>query len=169
MSSPQRLRQASAFQAKKILLVCLGNICRSPMAEGLLREMAKQRGLDIQTDSAGTGNSHLGQAPDPRAQAEMRKHGMDISDLRARLFTRADFERFDLLLAMDRYNLKDMQRLSPSDSHAAKARLMLDWSPDRPGSDVPDPWFGGSEGFGPVHDMLQEAMDALLDEIEHEG
>ena len=139
------------------------------MAEGLLREMAKQRGLDIITDSAGTGNSHLGQAPDPRAQAEMHKHGIDISDLRARQFDRADFEHFHLLLAMDRYNLKDMQRLSPSDGHAAKARLMLDWSPDRPGSDVPDPWFGGSEGFGPVHDMLKEAMDALLDELEHEG
>ncbi len=158
-----------ASPPKKILLVCLGNICRSPMAEGLLREMAKQRGINIQTDSAGTGNSHLGQAPDPRAKAEMRNHGIDISDLRARLFTRADFDRFDLLLAMDRYNLKDMQRLSPSDRHAAKARLMLDWSPDRPGSDVPDPWFGGSEGFGPVHEMLKKAIDALLDEIEHES
>lgn len=160
---------SSTTSRKKILLVCLGNICRSPMAEGLLREMAKQRGLQVETDSAGTGNSHLGQAPDPRAQAEMRKHGIDISDLRARLFTRADFKRFDLLLAMDRYNLKDMQRLSPSDSHAAKARLLLDWSLERPGADVPDPWFGGSEGFGPVHDMLKVAISALLDELEHEG
>ena len=153
---------------KKILLVCLGNICRSPMAEGLLRRMAKQRGLDIQTDSAGTGDSHIGQAPDPRAQTEMRRHGINITDLRARQFTGADFERFDLLLAMDQQNLKDMQRLAPSPELAAKARLMLDWSTDRKGDDVPDPWYGGSEGFGPVHNMLKEAVKTLLDELENE-
>ena len=156
-------------QPKKILLVCLGNICRSPMAEGLLRRMAMQRGLDIQTDSAGTGNSHIGQAPDPRAQTEMRRHGINITDLRARQFTRADFEHFDLLLAMDQQNLKDMQRLAPSPELAAKARLMLDWSTDRKGGNVPDPWFGGSEGFGPVHNMLKDALGNLLNELEHEG
>src|SRR5690606_38564008 len=144
---------------KKILLVCLGNICRSPMAEGLLREMAKQRGLQIQTDSAGTGDAHIGQAPDPRGQAEMRRHGSRISDLRARQFTRADLERFDLLLAMDQQNLSDMQRLASSPELAAKARLMLDRSNDRKGGDVPDPWYGGSEGFGPVHNMLKEALE----------
>ena len=160
---------SSNTQPKKILLVCLGNICRSPMAEGLLREMAKQRGLHIRTDSAGTGNSHIGQAPDPRAQTEMRRHGININDLRARQFNRSDFERFDLLLAMDQQNLKDMQRLAPSPELAAKAHLMLDWSTDRKGGNVPDPWFGGSEGFGPVHNMLKDAVSSLLDELEHEG
>lgn len=154
---------------KRVLLVCLGNICRSPMAEGLLREMAKQRGLSIQTDSAGTGSAHIGEAPDPRAQAEMRRQGIRIDDLRARQFTPADFEGFDLLLAMDRQNLADMRRLAPTPELAAKARLMLDLAPGPKGREVPDPWFGGSEGFRPVHDMLREAAEALIDELEHEG
>lgn len=153
----------------KILLVCLGNICRSPMAEGLLREMAKQRGIRIETDSAGTGRSHLGQAPDPRAQAEMRKHGIDISDLRARLFTRSDFQRFDLLLAMDRNNLEDMLRQAPSPELAAHAKLIMDYAPQLDQRDVPDPWFGGGEGFVHVHGLLKEAIDNLLTAIQHEA
>lgn len=153
----------------KILLVCLGNICRSPMAEGLLRELAKQRGINLQTDSSGTGRSHLGQAPDPRAQAEMHKHGIDISDLRARLFTAADFEKFDLLLAMDRDNLADMLQRAPSPQLAAKAKLMLDYAPGQPIHEVPDPWYGGPEGFTAVYGLLEDAVDKLLDAIDHEA
>lgn len=149
----------------KILLVCLGNICRSPMAEGLLRAKAMERRLHITTDSAGTGDSHLGQAPDPRGQAEMRKHGIDISDLRARLFTAKDFERFDLLLAMDHHNLADMKRLAASPALASKAKLMLHWSTLDKGGDVPDPWYGGSEGFAPVYTLLDNAIDGLLNEL----
>ncbi|MBK8583364.1 MAG: low molecular weight protein-tyrosine-phosphatase [Flavobacteriales bacterium] len=149
----------------KILLVCLGNICRSPMAEGLLRAKVMERRLSITTDSAGTGDSHLGQAPDRRGQAEMKKHGIDISDLRARLFTGKDFERFDLLLAMDSQNLRDMQRLAPSAELAKKAKLMLDWSPTDKGGDVPDPWYGGSEGFVTVYDLLDASIDTLLNEL----
>lgn len=149
----------------RILLVCLGNICRSPMAEGLLRAKVMERGLSITTDSAGTGRSHLGQAPDPRAQAEMQRHGFHIDDLRARLFMREDFDRFDLLLAMDRQNLADMKKLSPSPEHSAKARLMLDWSRLDQAGDVPDPWYGGTEGFGDVYRLLDDALDALLDGI----
>ncbi|MCO6483595.1 MAG: low molecular weight phosphotyrosine protein phosphatase [Flavobacteriales bacterium] len=150
---------------QKILLVCLGNICRSPMAEGLLREKARQRGLPITTDSAGTGGYHVGEAPDPRAQAEMRRHGLDISDLRARRFVRADYERFDLLLAMDGNNLADMLRLAPSGRLAAKAHLMLEWSAVARGRDVPDPWFGGAEGFNEVYRLLEDAVNNLLDEL----
>lgn len=150
---------------QKILLVCLGNICRSPMAEGLLRALAEQRGLSIITDSAGTDDHHAGEAPDRRAQAEMRSHGLDISDLRSRLFVRADFEHFDLLLAMDRNNLRDMLRLAPSVQHAAKARLMLDWSTHAHGGDVPDPWYGGAEGFTHVYGLLEDAVNNLLDEL----
>lgn len=139
------------------------------MAEGLLRSMAMERGLHVQIDSAGTGSAHVGEAPDPRAQAEMRKHGMDISDLRARQFTRADFEDFDLLLAMDRQNLRDMQRLAPTPELAAKARLMLGLLPGRDGQDVPDPWFGGDEGFQAVHALLKDSIAALLDQLEHEA
>lgn len=149
----------------KILLVCLGNICRSPMAEGLLRHKARQLGLPITTDSAGTGGSHLGQAPDPRAQAEMRRHGIDISDLRARLFINQDFERFDLLLAMDRDNLADMLRLAPSPALAHRAKLVMDYLPDARGTNVPDPWYGGSEGFRTVYNMLDAALEALLTDV----
>jgi protein-tyrosine phosphatase len=148
----------------KILLVCLGNICRSPMAEGLLRHKARERGLHIETDSAGTGRSHLGQPPDPRAQAEMRRHGIDISDLRARLFIDTDFKRFDLLLAMDRENLADMLRLCPDPQLARRAKLMLDYAPAARLRDVPDPWYGGSEGFREVYQLLDQATDALIDD-----
>lgn len=154
------------MSSQRILLVCLGNICRSPMAEGLLRDLARQRSLSITTDSAGTGSYHVGEAPDPRAQAEMRSQGHDISDLRARQFIRADYDRFDLLLAMDRNNLHDMLHLAPSEALAGKARLMLDWSTAHPGQDVPDPWFGGAEGFSHVYRLLQDAMNNLLDEFQ---
>jgi len=160
---------ASTGKQKRVLLVCLGNICRSPMAEGLLRHLAAERGMAVITDSAGTGSSHLGQAPDPRAQAEMRKHGLDIGDLRARLFTAADFSRFDLLLAMDRSNLADMLELAPSAAMAAKARLMLQPSPGLPGGDVPDPWYGGPAGFTEVYHLLHQAVETLLDELAHEA
>lgn len=153
----------------KILLVCLGNICRSPMAEGLLRDMAERRGLSITTDSAGTSRNHIGEAPDPRAQAEMRRQGHDISDLRARQFIRSDYERFDLLLAMDSDNLDDMLRMAPSDQQATKARLMLDWSTSERGGDVPDPWYGGPEGFSHVFRLLEDAINNLLDELERNG
>lgn len=135
------------------------------MAEGLLRHMAHERGMAIGTDSAGTGRSHLDEPPDPRAQAEMRKHGLDISDLRARQFTRADFDRFDLLLAMDSNNLAAMRRLAPGPELAAKARLMLDWSGHDKGGEVPDPWYGGPEGFTHVYNLLHEAIGTLLNNL----
>ena len=134
------------------------------MAEGLLREMAKQRGLDIQTDSAGTGNSHLGQAPDPRAQAEMRKHGMDISDLRARLFTRADFERFDLLLAMDRDNLDTLRERCPPEAQD-RLHLLMPFAQSAPTDEVPDPYYGAVSGFDLALDLIEPACDGLLQEL----
>ena len=148
----------------KILLVCLGNICRSPMAEGVLRHLAKQRGLVIETDSAGTGDYHVGEAPDHRAQAAMLRTGIDISDLRARQFTAEDFDRFDLLFAMDADNLQNMLRLAPSPELARKASLIMDRAPGHPHREVPDPYFGGDEGFDKVHAMLNEACERLLDD-----
>lgn len=148
----------------KILLVCLGNICRSPMAEGVLRHLAKQRGLVIETDSAGTGDYHVGEAPDHRAQAAMLRTGIDISDLRARQFTAEDFDRFDLLFAMDADNLQNMLRLAPSPELARKASLIMDRAPGHPQREVPDPYFGGDEGFDEVHAMLNEACERLLDD-----
>lgn len=149
----------------RILMVCLGNICRSPMAEGVLRHLARERGLSITTDSAGTGDYHVGEAPDHRAQAAMRRQGLDISDLRARQVTPEDFDRFDLLLAMDGDNLRHMLRLAPSPAHAAKARLIMDHAPGHTLREVPDPYFGGEEGFDAVLDMLMEACTNLLNDV----
>lgn len=149
----------------RILLVCLGNICRSPMAEGVLRHLAQARGMAIATDSAGTGDYHVGEPPDPRAMAAMRRQGLDISDLRARQLVAEDFDRFDLLLAMDASNLRHMLRLAPSPSHAGKARLMLDYAPQLEEREVPDPYYGGDDGFDHVYRLLHAACSNLLDEI----
>ena len=136
------------------------------MAEGILRQRAQERGISIATDSAGTGDYHVGEAPDLRAQAAMRKQGMNIGDLRARQFTAQDFERFDLLLAMDADNLRNMIRLAPNGVLAAKAKLMMDFAPDHSLREVPDPYFGGDDGFDEVFAMLDEATNRLLDGIE---
>ncbi|MCB9184738.1 MAG: low molecular weight phosphotyrosine protein phosphatase [Flavobacteriales bacterium] len=149
----------------RILLVCLGNICRSPMAEGVLRHLAEERGIAIETDSAGTGDYHVGEAPDARAQAAMLRRGLDISDLRARQFVQADFDRFDLLLAMDAENLRNMRRLAPSPEHASKAMLIMEHAPAHALREVPDPYFGGDEGFDAVYDMLTLACGNLLDRV----
>jgi protein-tyrosine phosphatase len=151
---------------KKILLVCMGNICRSPMAEGIVRDMIRERGLPITTDSAGTINNHVDEAPDPRAQACMLEHKSDISDLRARQIRSSDFIEFDLLLAMDRDNLDGLRRIAPSSSLATKAKLIMDYAPIYPVSEVPDPYYGGAEGFEVVHRMLTAACSNLLDELQ---
>ncbi|MBK8338609.1 MAG: low molecular weight phosphotyrosine protein phosphatase [Flavobacteriales bacterium] len=149
----------------KILMVCLGNICRSPMAEGVLRELARSQGSDIRTDSAGTGNYHVGEAPDQRAQAAMLRRHIDISDLRARQFEAADFHRFDILLAMDAHNLRDMRRLAQDAVLAQKAKLIMDYAPDHALREVPDPYYGGDEGFDGVYDMLNEACRNILNDV----
>ncbi len=150
----------------KILLVCLGNICRSPMAEGLLRDMAKQRGINVQTDSAGTIGAHSGEAPDPRAQAAMRRHGHDISDLRARRFSPDDFEHFDLLLAMDASNLKDILMLAPNAELAKKARAVMDFAHAHDGREVPDPYWGGAEDYEYVYELLTDALNGVLNDVQ---
>lgn len=146
----------------KILLVCLGNICRSPMAEGILREMIAKQGLGYTTDSAGTGDYHVGETPDKRAMKTMREKGIDISDLRARQLRATDFEEFDLLLAMDASNLRNMCAVAPEAILAKKAKLIMDFAPEHPSREVPDPYFGGDEGFLEVYDMLTVACSNLL-------
>lgn len=150
----------------KIITVCLGNICRSPMAEGILRHLARERGIIIHTDSAGTSDYHVGEAPDRRAQAAMKRKGINIGDLRARQFVAKDLEDFDIILAMDASNLQNMLKLAPNDALAAKAYLIMDHAPAHPLREVPDPYFGGDEGFDAVYHMLMDASNALLDEVE---
>ncbi len=150
----------------KILTVCLGNICRSPMAEGILRQLAHDRGLAITTDSAGTGDYHVGEEPDSRAMDCMDEHGVSIRDLRARQFKASDFEEFDLILAMDASNLSNMLKLAPDALAVKNARLVMDFAPDHELREVPDPYFGGDEGFEEVHAMLMEACNKVLDQVE---
>lgn len=136
------------------------------MAEGVLRHLAAERGLAINTDSAGTSDYHVGEPPDRRAQAAMRRQNLDISDLRARRFVAEDFERFDLLLAMDAENLRNMRRLASSPILARKARLIMDHAPEHSLREVPDPYFGGDEGSDEVYHMLRSACNNLLDGID---
>lgn len=132
-------------ETTSVLLVCLGNICRSPLAEAALRAEAAHAGLRIEIDSAGTGDWHIGHAPDARAQAVARKHGQDISRYRARQVNAADFARFSHIVAMDRQNLADLHDLKPADS-AAQLSLLLDHVENQ-GGDVADPYYGDADGF----------------------
>ena len=129
-----------------ILFVCLGNICRSPLAEAALRAEAQRLRLDLTIDSAGTGDWHAGEPPDERAQRTALRNGVDISALRARQVTKADFRRFTHVIALDHDNLANLRKLAPADS-AAELSLLLDWVPGREGQAVTDPWFGDEAGF----------------------
>ena len=147
----------------RILFVCLGNICRSPTAEAVLRELAAREApeLTLEVDSAGTAEYHVGQPPDPRTRAAAARRGYDLSALRARTVESTDFERFDLILAMDRDNLKALRRRAPSHTHE-RLRLFLEFSPDAAPEDVPDPYYGGPNGFEEVLDLVEAATRGLL-------
>ena len=140
----------------RVLCVCLGNICRSPMAEGVLRAKAALAGLDVDVDSAGTGGWHVGNPPDARGLQAALARGYDNRDQRARQVSAEDFHAFDLILGMDRANVRDLEKLRP---HGAKAQIRL-FHPD--GLDVPDPYYGGQDGFDVVLDMIEHASDSLL-------
>jgi protein-tyrosine phosphatase len=150
----------------RILFVCLGNICRSPMAEGVFRRLVEAEGLAhrFEIDSAGLGAWHLGQAPDDRAQAAARARGIDISGQSARQVRPDDFDRFDLLLVMDRSNLAELKRSAPAEARA-KIRPFLDFAPNAGTKDVPDPFYGGTEGFDHALDLIEAAARGLLAEL----
>lgn len=154
------------MERRSVLVVCTGNICRSPTAEGVLREKAKQRGLAerIQVASAGTHDYHVGEAPDARAIRHATQRGYDLSRQRARQVSRDDFAAFDYILAMDRSHLRLLRAIAPADARARVA-LYLDPSEVSRGQDVPDPYYGGPEGFERVLDMVEEAADRWLDAI----
>lgn len=149
-----------------ILFVCLGNICRSPMAEGAFRRLVAERGLSdcFEIDSAGLGNWHEGQAPDSRAQQAALRRGIDISMQSARQLRPGDFSRFDLILAMDASNHGDLRQLSPKHVHG-KIRQFLDFAPHAGTRDVPDPFFGEAEGFDHALDLIEAAAEGLLEAL----
>lgn len=151
----------------KILMVCLGNICRSPLADGLLRKKIQELGLSHEVDSAGTAAYHLGKHPDLRTQANARKHGVDLSFLRARQFVAADFDRYDRIYAMDKSNLSNILALRPTKEQAAKVQLFLDLLPEEELNEVPDPYYGGDQGFEHVFQLADQATDRLIDEIKN--
>jgi len=147
----------------RILFVCLGNICRSPMAEGVFRRVAEEEGLinRFEIDSAGLGDWHIGQAPDHRAQKAARSRGADISSQSARQVVDEDFVRFDLLLVLDRSNYAELKARAPHEARA-KIRPFLDFAPHVGTRDVPDPFFGGTEGFDHALDLIEAAARGLL-------
>ena len=151
-----------------ILFVCLGNICRSPLAEAALRAEAGKRGLDVHIDSAGTGDWHLGHPPDRRATAVAGQRGIDISHLRARQVTPEDFRRFDHIVALDAQNLRDLERMRPADGKA-ELSLLLDHVQGREGQAVADPYYGGDEHFDVTWSDVEAGAGALADRIEKSG
>lgn len=148
----------------RVLFVCMGNICRSPMAEGVFRHMVRQAGLDdvVKVESAGTHAFHLGEAPDRRAQSTAARRGYDIADLRARQVLEHDFERFDLVLAMDWDNLSALQALAPKKAHH-KLQLLMRFATDHESATIPDPYYGAQQGFDQALDFIEDACAGLLE------
>lgn len=148
---------------KSVLFVCLGNICRSPTAEGVFRYLCEQAGVSsrVDIDSAGTGAWHVGHPPDVRAQAAALKRGIDLSQQRARAVSDADFEVFDYILAMDQANLQELLARSPT-KHAHKIQLYMEFAQDATVAEVPDPYYGEGDGFERVLDLVMDAGKGLI-------
>ena len=159
MTAPDRVR---------VCFVCLGNICRSPTAEAVMRHRIAEAGLGdvVEIESAGTGSWHLGDPPDARATEEARARGI-VMEGRAQQFRAADFDRFDLVLAMDQENADHLRRIAPGAEAAGKVRLLREFDPDAAGDDlsVPDPYYGGPEGFSTVFELVDRACLGLIDHL----
>ena len=143
-------------------MVCLGNICRSPLAEGILQHKINQQNLNWQVDSAGTGAWHVGERPDPRSIETARDHGIDISHQRARQFRAADLEAYDLIFAMDSSNYTNIMRMATTAGQEQKVDLILNLVEPGRNVNVPDPYYGGDSGFEKVYHMLDQACDCLI-------
>ncbi len=146
----------------RVLMVCLGNICRSPLAEGILKHHIRLQGLDWTVDSAGTGNWHVGELPDHRSIATARQHGIDLTDQRARQFKATDFDHFDRIFVMDQQNYRDVLQLAKHAEHRAKVQLILDLTDPDEARNVPDPYHD-DDGFEAVFQMLDAACKKLIE------
>lgn len=151
----------------RLLFVCLGNICRSPSAENIMNYLLAKQGLQsqISCDSAGTSSYHIGSRPDSRMAAAAKKHGINLVG-HARQFTTVDFEEFDLILAMDDSNYHNILALDSSDQYASKVKRMCDFCQEYPDREVPDPYYGGTDGFDYVINLLMDACGGLIKELE---
>lgn len=143
-------------------MVCLGNICRSPMAEGILRSKVEAAGKRVIVDSAGTSDYHVGEQPDFRAIRNLKERGIDISALSARQFTREDFDVFDKIYVMDASNLRNVLALARNEEDAKKVSLIMDEVSPGSNRSVPDPYYGGMEGFDEVYEMLSKASEVII-------
>jgi protein-tyrosine phosphatase len=146
-------------------MVCLGNICRSPLAEGILKDKSVAKGLDWEVDSAGTGNWHIGHQPDPRSIEIAKAKGIDITAQRARQITGADFKDFDLILAMDASNYNDILRLASTDEHRNKVKMIMNFVYPERYINIPDPYWN-DDGFLQVFNMLESACEAIIAQYE---
>lgn len=149
----------------KILMVCLGNICRSPLAEGILREKAVKENIEIFIDSAGTSNIHIGQHPDKRTVSNALEHGVDISNLLGRQFKQSDFDDFDQIFVMDSSNFSNVISLARNEKDKIKVELILNRLYPNSNMSVPDPYFGGEQGFENVFVLLDKACDSIIQSL----
>ncbi|GIV59060.1 low molecular weight phosphotyrosine protein phosphatase [Rhodocaloribacter litoris] len=151
----------------KVLFVCLGNICRSPLAEGVFRHLVRERGLEdrFDIDSAGTGSWHVGEPPDRRMRETARRHGVPLDGQRARQFTARDLEHYDHIFVMDRDNLHDVLFLDREDRYGNKVRLFREFDPEPGDYQVPDPYYGGAQGFENVFAIVERTARTLLDRL----
>lgn len=150
---------------QKILMVCLGNICRSPLAEGIMLHLIEKHQLNIEVDSAGTAHYHIGENPDKRTIANAKKHNVDLSPLVARQFNANDFDTFDKIYVMDKSNLSNVLALAKNESHRNKVDLLLNESHPQKDMEVPDPYFGGEQGFEDVFQLVYKACEAITEKI----
>ncbi|GGF73512.1 low molecular weight protein-tyrosine-phosphatase [Wenyingzhuangia marina] len=147
----------------KVLMVCLGNICRSPLAEGILK--SKIQNQNVIVDSAGTGAYHIGKLPDPRSIEVAKKHGIDITDQKARKISKADLDTFDFIFVMDESNYRNVLMMATNETQSAKISMIMKTIYPREDISVPDPYYGGDNGFEQVYQMLDEACDVIVNKI----
>jgi protein-tyrosine phosphatase len=151
----------------KILVVCLGNICRSPMAEGLLRQKVKEQGLDWQVDSAGTNSYHTGEAPHRYSQKVCLANGVDISAQRAKRFSAADFERYDIIYALANDVYEEIKKMGGKHADMNKVKYFLNELEPGSNGSVPDPWYGNEDGYTPVFELIDRTCDAIIEKYKN--